>query len=138
MPDWIKDHPALTTWLIVASVVMLIGSLAITAILLIRMSEDYFLPDRDPHHTFAELHPVVRWTGLIFKNLVGLILLLAGIAMLFLPGQGLLVIFMSILLLNFPGKKRLEVHIIQRPSVHRAVDWLRRKAGRPPLMLPPL
>lgn len=134
--DWIKANPALTAWLGAASVVMLVGSLIVTAVLIIRMSEDYFLPDRDPHKAFAELHPVIRWTGLILKNLLGLFLFLAGTFMVFLPGQGLIVMFIGIMLMNFPGKRRLELNIIRRRPINRAINWLRSKASRPPLKLP--
>jgi hypothetical protein len=134
--DWIKANPALTAWLGAASVVMLVGSLIVTAVLIIRMSEDYFLPDRDPHHAFAEIHPVLRWSGLILKNLVGISLFITGTVMVFLPGQGLLVMFMGIMLMNFPGKQRLELNIVRRRPVYRTINWLRAKAGRPPLKLP--
>ena len=39
-------------------------------------------------------------------------------------------------LVEFPGKRRLELWIARRSTVQRAIDWLRRKAGRPPLRYP--
>jgi hypothetical protein len=59
-----------------------------------------------------------------------------GIALLVLPGQGLLTILLGITLLDLPGKRHLEIVLLRRPSVSRAVNWLRRKSGRPPLDLP--
>ena len=59
-----------------------------------------------------------------------------GIAMLVLPGQGLLTIVVGIVLLNFPGKYRLERWLATRSPVWRSLNWLRRRAGRPELQRP--
>ncbi|MEM7147625.1 MAG: PGPGW domain-containing protein [Verrucomicrobiota bacterium] len=138
MLDWLSDNQALLTWLGGASVFMLIGSLVITGVVIVRMNEDYFLPERDADQSFAELHPVLRWTGLILKNIAGLILLIAGTVMVFIPGQGLIVMFIGLMLMNFPGKRKLELGLIRRAPVSRAINWLRAKANRPPLNLPPV
>jgi hypothetical protein len=55
--------------------------------------------------------------------------------MLVLPGQGVLTILAGITLLNYPGKRRLELWLVRRPAIHRAIDWIRRRAGRAPLEL---
>jgi hypothetical protein len=39
-------------------------------------------------------------------------------------------------LTSFPGKRRLELWVVQRRSVRRAIAWLRRRAGREPLRYP--
>ena len=57
--------------------------------------------------------------------------------MLALPGQGLLTIFMGLMLMNFPGKRSLELRIIRIPSILKSVNWMRAKADHPPLNLPP-
>ena len=61
--------------------------------------------------------------------------MLAGIAMLVLPGQGVLAILIGIMLLDVPGKYRFERWLVMRPPVWRAVAWLRTKAGKDPLTL---
>jgi hypothetical protein len=71
--------------------------------------------------------------GRVLKNLLGLVLVLAGIAMMLLPGQGLLTVFVGLLLLEFPGKHRLERRLIGWGPIYRAINRLRRRAGRPPL-----
>jgi hypothetical protein len=38
------------------------------------------------------------------------------------------------MLLNFPGKYRLERWIAARRPVLRSINWLRRRAGRAPLV----
>jgi len=64
------------------------------------------------------------------------VLLLMGIAMLVLPGQGILTMLIGISLLDFPGKRTLEKKIVCHPSVHRAIDKIRQRAGQSPLVLP--
>jgi hypothetical protein len=61
--------------------------------------------------------------------------MLAGVAMLVLPGQGLLTLLMGFLLVDFPGKYRLERWLFARPIVRRPINWLRHRAGRVPLQL---
>jgi hypothetical protein len=73
---------------------------------------------------------IVRWIIKLVKNLLGVVFILLGLAMLVLPGQGLLTLLIGVLLLNFPGKYRFERWLIQRPSIFRAVAWLRQRAGR--------
>jgi hypothetical protein len=70
---------------------------------------------------------------LILKNLLGIVLLLAGIAMLVLPGQGLITMFVSLTLLNFPGKYRLERWVISQGVVFRSINWIRQRRGYRPM-----
>jgi hypothetical protein len=52
------------------------------------------------------------------------------------PGQGLLTIAVGLILLDFPGKFRLERWLATRRSVWRSLNWLRRRAGSKPLQMP--
>jgi hypothetical protein len=79
---------------------------------------------------------MLRPLYLVVKNLIGFILILAGIAMLVLPGQGVLTIVVGMVLMNFPGKFRLERWLATRPPVWRSLNWLRKKATRPVLEHP--
>ena len=124
-------------WLGAASAVMFVGSLLLIPFLCVRMGDDYFMPHRDKQETLAGRHPVLRWTGLILKNVLGLILVAAGVAMLLLPGQGLLTMIMGIMMLDMPGKRRLELWLIRLPGISRAINHLRARSQRPPLQLPP-
>jgi hypothetical protein len=67
------------------------------------------------------------------KNLLGALLLVAGILMLVLPGQGILTILAALALLDFPGKRHIEMSILHIPMLLRSINWLRRRAGQAPL-----
>lgn len=69
----------------------------------------------------------------ILKNTLGALLVLLGLVMLITPGQGLLTLLVGLLLMNFPGKYRLERWLVRRPRVLATLNWLRRRGGHPPL-----
>ncbi|MEM1443565.1 MAG: hypothetical protein AAGF67_14565, partial [Verrucomicrobiota bacterium] len=66
----------------------------------------------------------------------GGILLIGGILMLITPGQGVLTIMIGLLLMNFPGKRRFEIWLIRLKPLNRAIQWIRKRAGKRPLELP--
>jgi hypothetical protein len=134
--DWIGSHESLLGWLGVASVLMFVGSLTAIPWLVVRIPADYFI--RHQHYVESRLprHPLMRVVFKILKNLLGVVLILAGVAMLVLPGQGILTIVVGLIFLDFPGKFALEQFFIRQKAVHRAMNWIRAKAKRPPLELP--
>jgi hypothetical protein len=110
---------------------MFFGTILLIPVIIIRLPVDYFLHDEE-HVWMAEYHPVLRYIGLVIKNTVGLIFLLAGIAMLVLPGQGLLTMVIGVSLLDFPGKRTIEHRLLTKPMVFQAMNAIRRKFGKPP------
>jgi len=134
--DWIRAHDVLLWWFFTASALMLLGSLIAVPWLVVRIPGDYFLRRRRLVDRWRLSHPWVRATLLALKNIFGAVLVLAGAAMLILPGQGLLTIFVGLMFLDLPGKLALERWLVKKPPVFRAINWMRKKAGRPPLKLP--
>jgi hypothetical protein len=111
-----------------------LGSLAVVGILLVKLPADYF--NRDHHHD-GPGHPVLYWTVLVLKNLIGVVLVVMGFLMLFLPGQGVLTILIGVMLLNFPGKRRLQRKLVSRPGVLKTINKLRSRFGQAPLVIEP-
>lgn len=117
----------------VASLVMFVLSVLGVPFVLARLPVDYF--------SRGEATASVRETPLgpgrlllrIAKNALGVVFVVLGVLMLVLPGQGLLTLFVGLLLVDFPGKKRLERRIVGAPRVLRVVNTLRRRWNRPPL-----
>ena len=121
-------------WLLGAvSLLTFVGTLIVVPWLVVRIPEDYFALGKRRLIPWSGRHPVIRWLLLIVKNIAGGILVVMGIAMLVLPGQGLLTVLIGMILMNFPGKYRFERWLVQRRPVLRSVNWLRRYYGRPPL-----
>lgn len=82
-------------------------------------------------------HPMLLWSGLVLKNLLGLLVLPLGVIMALplVPGPGLVFILIGLSLLNFPGKRRLERALVSRPSVLRFFNETRARFGKAPLVL---
>jgi hypothetical protein len=98
---------------------------------LLRLPEDYLVTEPRP---FAGTMGHIAWV--VTRNLLGLLVLGAGLLMLVLPGQGVLTVLVALLLLDFPGKKRLVRFAFAKPRVLDAVNQLRKRAGRAPLRAP--
>lgn len=134
--DWMSDNRLFLRWLTLISTIFFVGSLVAVPWLVSRIPADYFVRSPAERSGFRHRHPAVAFAGRTFKNLLGAVLLLAGVAMLVLPGQGLLTMLLGIMLIDFPGKRRLEILIIRRRSISRAIGWIRRRTGQDDLQLP--
>jgi hypothetical protein len=134
MLEWLEEHKDLLWPVTVLSILMFVGALISVPLLVARIPADYFI--RRPVRDWPTRHPAVHLVLVAAKNLIGLVLLLAGLAMLVLPGQGLLTVVVAIMLLDFPGKRRFELWLIRRRPIFRAVSWIRAKCHRSPLELP--
>ena len=122
--------------LTVLSIVFFIGSLIAIPFILVRLPADFF-DIRVPRPWMENHHPVLRLIGHIVKNVVGAIFVFAGFLMLFLPGQGILTMLIGISMLDFPGKRKLEAKMIGQPAVLNAINGMREKFGKPPLIIAP-
>ncbi|EMI53952.1 PGPGW domain-containing protein [Rhodopirellula sallentina] len=129
----LSEHRDALRYSAIFSGMIFVGSLLLVPYLVVRIPDDYFAKPRRPKTPFADRHPLLRMAGLIVKNLIGVLVLLSGVAMLILPGQGLLTMVIGILLLDFPGKHQLERRIIRIQPVISSINWLRSKANAPPL-----
>lgn len=118
--------------LTIASVIFFVGTLIAIPFILVRLPPHYF-DERHPRLWMPERHPALRLVGLIAKNAVGIVFLAVGIALLFLPGQGILTILLGISLMDFPGKRYCERKIVGQPTVLKAINALRAKYDKPPL-----
>lgn len=116
-----------------------VGSLVLTLGVLpwvvVRLPEDYF-QHRTAREAWADVRTPLALAGRILRNVVGLAFVLAGIAMLVLPGQGLLTLLVGLVLVDFPGKFRLERFLVRRGGVLRALNALRARFGTAPLRRP--
>jgi hypothetical protein len=125
---WIQWHHlglAVLVW-----VVLTVGSLALVARIVVRLPEDYFA--REPEAR-------TRWTARrIVRNLVGLVIISIGLALSVpgVPGQGLLTILVGLFLVDFPRRRQLERLLARRSGVLPALNSLRARFGRPPLLPP--
>lgn len=135
--SWASGYRSILQYIGILSLLALLITPIIVSILVIRIPTDYFIHGRGRFEEQSKsFHPFIRTILLAAKNLAGILFLLAGIVMLVLPGQGIITILIGLTLINFPGKRELELKIIARKRVFSAINWMRAKAHTPPLQLP--
>lgn len=133
MPDLdaLSPENAALAWASLLSLVVFVGSVVALPVVIVRLPADYFVEGAETRRRGGMLG-----TALVFvRNVVGVALLLTGVALLFLPGQGLLMILASVVVMEFPGKKRLERRLIARAEVLRVVNRIRARFRAPPFAL---
>ncbi len=120
-------------WLMaIISVATLAISIVAVPVLIVMLPVDFYA-ERNRRRRLFENRPLLRVLFLLVKNALGAVLFVAGIVMFFLPGQGLLTMLAGLALLNFPGKRKLEMRFLHLPKVLTSINWLRLRAGREPL-----
>ena len=130
---WFSDHPGVLIGLGASSILIFIVSILGISWFVAQIPEDYFLSSKRKPSKWQEQKPILRLAVLFGKNIIGVSLIIGGLLMLVLPGQGLLTIVTGLLLINYPGKYKLEQKLVAIPSVFRALNWIRVKANKPPL-----
>jgi hypothetical protein len=106
--EWLEAQSGWLWWGFAASVLLLVASPVVVAWVVVRLPQDYFANERRRPLESLTSHPVLRPVVLVLKNVLGVVLIVAGAVMLVVPGQGLLTMVMGVLLVDFPGKYRLE------------------------------
>lgn len=134
MLEWFQRHPELLVWIGGFSLIGFLGTLAAVPLFLVALPGDYL--SGDPPSRSAHWPLPWRWTYRAAKNGIGWILILAGLAMLVLPGQGLLTLAVGAALSDIPGKRRVIRRILGRKRVLSRINRLRRRFDRPPLAPP--
>jgi hypothetical protein len=116
--------------------VTIVGSLLVAGFLLVKLPPTYF-QEFHSRDVWVDRHPVLRLTARCGKNVLGALLVGVGIVLALpgVPGQGLLTILVGLMLLDLPGKRRVERRIVGRPRILRAINRLRKRFGPPPLVL---
>jgi archaellum biogenesis protein FlaJ (TadC family) len=123
-------------WIAAGSVAMFVISIASMPSIVAQIPADYFTHHGRHRMSQSNHHPVIRLLLAGLKNILGAILLVAGFIMLFTPGQGVLAILFGLMIMNYPGKYRLECWIIGKPAIFNAVNTMRAKQNKEPLLPP--
>jgi hypothetical protein len=111
-------------------------NLVIVSFILVKMPADYFRNSRT-NKFLRDRSPAIRTLGIIGKNVLGVLLVVLGVLLSLpgVPGQGLLTILLGVMLLDFPGLRRLERWLVSRPKVFAAINQLRHRFSKPPLVI---
>jgi len=133
--EWAQYHSLILWGVSVVSLVTFIGTAVALPFFVARIPEDYFLRP-NARSPWCYSNSPAHLPYLVIRNLAGVVFVIAGIVMLFIPGQGILTILVGVMLMNFPGKRLLALRSIRQPKVFGAINWMRARSQRPPLVLP--
>lgn len=132
MVDWWAQYAAHAWTLTAVSALTLVASVVLVPWLVVLLPADFYA-ERGQRRRLFEARPFLRAVFLIVKNAIGTLLLGIGAVLVFLPGPGILAILAGLALLDFPGKRTLELRLLHLPKVLKVINRLRMRAGRPPL-----
>ena len=111
MANLLSEHTHLLTWITLFSLILFFVGVAITPFIVAAIPDDYFEQNKRPNLYYKPLS--IAWIiKKLFKNILGILLLLSGIAMLVLPRQGLLTLIIGLFLIDYPEKYRLEKKLL--------------------------
>lgn len=108
------------------SAALFVGTLVGVPMYIVRIPADHFVRPPPPRSFVAK----------VLRNVLGFVLIALGVAMLVLPGQGLITILLGLSILDLPIKHRVMGRILQQPNLQKGIQSLRQKAGKEPLEIP--
>ena len=141
MFDFLSDFVSGLTWqkILVGALIFLASfliNLGIVSFILVKLPADHFSKNRKTKF-WAGPRPAIHAAKVIGKNIAGVLLVALGIVLSLpgVPGQGLLTVLLGIMLLDFPGRHRLEQKLLSKPSIVNTINRLRQRFDKPPLQL---
>jgi uncharacterized membrane protein YbaN (DUF454 family) len=141
MVDLFSEFILALTWRsVLIGAAIFVGSfllnLAIVSVILVKLPANHFSKNRKTKF-WSGPRPALHAAKMIGKNILGVLLVGLGVVLSLpgIPGQGLLTILLGIMLLDFPGRERLEQKLLSKPSIVNTINRLRGRFGKPPLEL---
>ena len=117
------------------SIFILIISVFMMVLIISFLPEDYFKSENRNLISSVQnsRYPLLKLLALITKNFFGVLLLLSGILMLVLPGQGILTIITGLVFMDYPGKYKFERKLLRQKGVINSINWIRSRLSKPSL-----
>jgi hypothetical protein len=95
---------------------------------IIAIPSDYFINKK--RVSALKNRSVLLWIiYIVFKNIIGYIFIIMGLVALVLPGQGILMILVGLMMSDYPKKFDLEKKIITIKAVRKGINWIRIKSN---------
>lgn len=142
MFDWLSGiwsawHPSGRNllWGALIFVFTSVGGVVLAGLFVVNMPENYFLGHHLPKPD--RRGGVHGWAARVAKNLLGGLIVVVGLVLSLpgVPGPGLLIMLIGLMLMDFPGKHRMERWMVTRPGVLPTINQLRSRYGKPPMRL---
>jgi hypothetical protein len=114
---------------VLGAIAISLGTLLVARQFVVCLPADHFCTEH--RRPVPRVRQIAQRVGGVLLIALGAVLALPGV-----PGQGLLLVLIGLMLLDLPPLRRLELRLLRLPLVNHAVNGLRGKAGKPPLQLP--
>lgn len=108
---------------------------AATHLVVRQMPIDYFR-NRNAEIGHAGGSKAGRTAKEIGRNVAGVLLFIAGIVMMLTPGPGVLALLLGLILVDFPGRRRLLTRIAKGRKMREKLNGMRRRVHREPFDFP--
>ena len=117
------------------SIFILIISVFMMVLIISFLPEDYFKSENRSLISSIQnsQYPLLKLLVLFTKNFFGILLLMSGILMLVLPGQGILTIITGLVFMDYPGKYKFERKLLKQKGVINSINWIRSRLNKQPL-----
>ena len=117
------------------SIFIFVISVFMMVLIISFLPEDYFKSENRNLISSVQnsRYPLLKLLVLITKNFFGVLLLLSGILMLILPGQGILTIITGLVFMDYPGKYKFERKLLRQKGVINSINWIRSRLSKPSL-----
>lgn len=136
LTTWFMAHAGLLWVMGSLSLVMFVGTILALPLIIIYLPARFFNPSEYAARRSEDGLSTLRLVWIVLKNVLGAGLILAGLLMLVLPGQGLVTLLIGLSLVAFPGKRRLVCRLLRQPGVLGFINRIRTAAHRPPVAPP--
>jgi hypothetical protein len=115
--------------LVALALVVFVLSFLAGVVVILALPADYFVRRRA---AVLQSQPVLRLALLVARNLLGLLVFVLGLVMALplVPGPGALFMLIGLGLVDFPGKRTLQLRLLRQPRILRSVNGLRARFGR--------
>ena len=130
-----QNLSSILSWLAISSLFIFFFSILAINFVIKIIPVDYFNSTKRELSPFKTSNSIMWLIFFIIKNIMGYLLILGGILMLVLPGQGLLTILLGLIFSDYPGKYKLEKKLITIKPIYRYINWVRKKSDIEPIKL---
>lgn len=130
---WLAQGAAGWTVFLAAYAIAAVATLAILVAMIAALPATYF---RDGAGAPPRRRGAADLAVRLVRNVLGIVLILVGVLLSvpLVPGQGVLTMLVGLILVDLPGKRRLEHRLVARPGVLATMNRLRAWLDRPPLV----
>ena len=125
---WLENNSYIFFYLGILSILIFVFSIFGLRLFIIAIPSNYFINKK--RVSALKNRSILLWIiYIVFKNIIGYVFIIMGLVALVLPGQGILMILIGLMMSDYPKKFDLEKKIITIKTVRKGINWIRIKSN---------